>query len=630
MARLWSLKNPLLAVILFCAAGFAGYQQLFSSFAPYDDEGYMMVSLVCFMDGKPLYDETFTQYGPAHYLIQGAVHRASGLPVTHDVTRLKTLAIWLLTALLAGAFICRITASWPLGLAGMLLSFLHLDRLSMEPGHPQELCAVLIVGALLATTFFAERRLNRWLSVLLGIMAGTVCATKPNVGVFLVAGLSAALCLPEPYGGYRRWFVRAVQLAVLLLPVVLMHEVLFSAGGIVLAGVVTFSAASVLLVARNSSAGSSSGQLTTAALFLGMCAVAVFLWCGAVLASGTSIRGLIDGLVLQHAGFGTLFFATSPVKWFALPWSAGALLLAIAATRGNVVAGRIGRTLLAAAACLVALQHLLQSFSPLEHGLTDRGAALFLVGIGTPLLWTLLLPDVVKPLKTGEAIFGRLPRIALCLVAALQPLGVFPTPGTQAAIGSVPLLLAGLLAAWDLRIRSTTLSLVRSPWRSLAGALAMLAVLATVCRDSYLWQRRQGFEPLGLHGAERLRLPPDEVARHRWLTAVLKNESDAFLFRYNGMNSYYLWTQTRPPTALNATCWPVLFDADQQRRILAAVQRCPRLCVVWQNHDWPATTDDAPLVRFLDEQFVPSGRFGDFEVRKRKDASLPSIGQGNG
>ena len=33
------------AVTLLAIAGAAGYQQLFSSFAPYDDEGYLMISL---------------------------------------------------------------------------------------------------------------------------------------------------------------------------------------------------------------------------------------------------------------------------------------------------------------------------------------------------------------------------------------------------------------------------------------------------------------------------------------------------------------------------------------------------------------------------------------------------------
>lgn len=43
---------------------FAGFQQIFSTFASYDDEGYVMLSLVSYQDGKPLYDETYSQYGP--------------------------------------------------------------------------------------------------------------------------------------------------------------------------------------------------------------------------------------------------------------------------------------------------------------------------------------------------------------------------------------------------------------------------------------------------------------------------------------------------------------------------------------------------------------------------------------
>src|SRR5262245_50046453 len=62
-------------------------------FAYWDDEGFFMRALQGFLDGSPLYDETYTQYGPFYYLVAGAGHRLTGLPVTHDGSRLVMLVL---------------------------------------------------------------------------------------------------------------------------------------------------------------------------------------------------------------------------------------------------------------------------------------------------------------------------------------------------------------------------------------------------------------------------------------------------------------------------------------------------------------------------------------------------------
>ncbi|MDH3716653.1 MAG: hypothetical protein OES79_00905, partial [Planctomycetota bacterium] len=128
----------LLVVCAVTAAAFAGYQRLFSTFAAYDDEGYVMISLQSFLSGHALYDETYTQYGPTYYLLQAVLHAGDRLPLTHDVTRFKTLATWLAVAALGAWFLYRVTGQRWLALAGLLVGFMHLDRLALEPGHPQE------------------------------------------------------------------------------------------------------------------------------------------------------------------------------------------------------------------------------------------------------------------------------------------------------------------------------------------------------------------------------------------------------------------------------------------------------------------------------------------------------------
>ena len=62
--------------------------------AKYDDESYVMLSLQTFFQGERLYGETYTQYGPAYYLIQSPLHRWLEIPITHDIVRLKTVLTW--------------------------------------------------------------------------------------------------------------------------------------------------------------------------------------------------------------------------------------------------------------------------------------------------------------------------------------------------------------------------------------------------------------------------------------------------------------------------------------------------------------------------------------------------------
>src|SRR5262245_40424838 len=75
------------------------YFQVFSFFAVYDDEGYLLISLKLFRQGLPLYDTVYSQYGPFYYGFMDVVLSAGRLDVTHDTGRLITVAIWATTSL---------------------------------------------------------------------------------------------------------------------------------------------------------------------------------------------------------------------------------------------------------------------------------------------------------------------------------------------------------------------------------------------------------------------------------------------------------------------------------------------------------------------------------------------------
>ena len=69
-----------------------------TSYAPYDDEGYVLVSVREFLSGGSLYDDVFTNYGPAFYAYKHLLSIFQGTP-THDLTRLTTLYTWMSAAI---------------------------------------------------------------------------------------------------------------------------------------------------------------------------------------------------------------------------------------------------------------------------------------------------------------------------------------------------------------------------------------------------------------------------------------------------------------------------------------------------------------------------------------------------
>ncbi|MEE2706070.1 MAG: hypothetical protein VX988_03410, partial [Planctomycetota bacterium] len=83
---------------------------------------------------------------------------------------------------------------------------------------------------------------------------------------------------------------------------------------------------------------------------------------------------------------------------------------------------------------------------------------------------------------------------------------------------------------------------------------------------------------------------------------------------------------TPPPTAVNATCWPALFDDRRQQNILAAVRDQRRLCVVREHQDWPAE-GGGPLVAYLDGNFEPCIKRNHLEIWCRRSPLRAGVDQ---
>lgn len=597
------------------ALGFAGYQQIFSTFAEYDDEGYVMLSLASFLEGNPLYDQTYTQYGPAFFVLQAGWHKLTGLPITHDITRFKTLGVWLCAAWLCAGIVYKETRNLPLSLAALLLGFFHLERLCLEPGHPQEFCVLGVLGGVFLCAHYqnASTRQAACVTLMLGVLTAVLLMTKLNIGLFLFTSIALLHLLR---GGTDRWTLAALAclaIAALALPFALTLSHLKQLTGFALPISVTASLLATMGVGRALTVEQRDLGLRHALGFGAAAGIGCLLFAAAALISGTSLAGLWHGLIGQHLGFKDSFFTPAPIYGAAVLWAV--LMLDLALTTSQHAARVVGLVRIAALAVLTyaGLEYLTQTFAPLQHGLQDRGAAGALVGWAAPLLWIVLLPgqgfDQSKP--TGPPSAGRL---GLCLVAALQPLAAYPTPGTQMAVGSVVIALGLIVALHDaLQLEHHWL-----PRASLiAQGFAMLLVCTLLVRCSHFYKHRQGLTPLALPGAQHLRVPAETAETHRWLAETLRERTATFVFGEHARNSLYFWTGLRPPTPLNPTFWPFLLGPAQQQRIIEALEQQPRAGVVHA----PFAADlpkDSPLLEYLQSEFRPAETRGSFEIWLRK------------
>ncbi|MBW3598971.1 MAG: hypothetical protein KY475_17075, partial [Planctomycetes bacterium] len=120
-----------------------------------------------------------------------------------------------------------------------------------------------------------------------------------------------------------------------------------------------------------------------------------------------------------------------------------------------------------------------------------------------------------------------------------------------------------------------------------------------------------------------------EVAsQQQWLTCVLQQNADTFLFGEHALNSVYFWTQIRPPTAINATVWPYMLRDGQQERIVASLEQRQRVCLIRDGAYPHASPAGSPLSDFLDANFRRHAVFGRIEVWTMKEAKNRGVSGG--
>ena len=599
---------------LACALGLAGFWLLFTSFKTYDDEGYVLLSLVNFSHGGRLYREIFSQYGPFFYVWSDALHRALGFEFTNTAGRLLTLAHWLGTAMLCAWIVGARTRSFAWALLALAATFAHLWQMTAEPMHPGGLIVFLVALAAWGSAECIERERSRALALVVGVIGAALVLTKINVGVFLFAGAGAWLALNGSGRVSPRIGAWLAGVALALLPWALMRPLLGQPWVVTFALVVSCAAVSTVLAAlparRQSFPG--AGWLWLA----GGAAATVAIVAGFMLVRGTGLNDLIEGVVRAPLRQPSVFS-------FPVLWRPGALALAVLSLAWCAVAPARGwheHPGFVRAAIFVRLGLLAAAvlgwFARLP--VSSMGLAM---SYGVPLIWIL-----VVPLARDEASL-RTARVRawLGLLAVTQALHAYPVGGSQIGWGTfllAPLLvLAGAEAVALLKPQRAT--------RIVAPLAVTVAFGLAAAFASVGWQRWRTSEPLGLPGAEMLRLPELLSARLRTFTLNASVHAGR-LFSLPGVFSFNLWSGRPAPTMANVTHWFSLLNAAQQREIAAQLAADPRAVVVVEREVLRFMRDGGlpvagALHDFLYREFAPVLTAGNYELWCKRGRTIAPL-----
>ena len=581
-----------------------------TGFAGYDDEGYVLASVREFLSGKPLYQAVFSQYGPCYYLYRQVESLFySGLP-TQDTTRAGTAAMWLLTAALMGVFVWLVTRSRLMGAMVWAHTTLYLRPLMNEPGHPQELvlfllALFLVVAALPLTRVRA--------AAALGIVTGAILMPKINIGIYAAFPALLTLLLL----GRKPWDARSYRLmsaAAMLMPVVVMREHLSGSTLNYAAHVTLMIAAACVAASIHSSEVEvrSRNILSCVAAVAGMCV----LLAAYLLFRGTSISSLLNGVLVLPLRFSNLFFIAMPMPVEAVVYSMGgcAIALMFRFSSGWQNFPGMWRAVISGLKLLAGIYILSKSAVPVE-----------VIAYACPFVWLLLVPSE-RDEFSGTGWFAR---ILLALTTVFQTLQGYPVAGSQASWSSVLVIAAAYLLIHDgaAKVLPRELGLGIPPLvRAAASGMAMLAVAILFLSRADLagteaWAKT--LRPLGLTGAERVRVAAPHVSAYHWTTANLQAHCDG-LVTMPGMYSLNLWSGLPLETGFNATDWMKLLTPGQEQAVVDAIRKKQRPCAAYAAEVakfWlQGSFEDfrsQPLVRYIfDLTPVPSvSSFGAAEIR---------------
>jgi hypothetical protein len=595
-------------------AAYLGYLWMFTGFAAYDDEGFMLGALRAFMSGQALYDKIDIQYGPFYFEFFGLLG-ALGVPFDHDSGRLVTLAVWLAIALLAGVAVFVFTRNLALGLCTQLITFGTAVTLTNEPMHPGGLVLLLIIGIASVALISAGRWSGPWPFFAMGAMAAAAILTKINVGGFAAISIAFACVLTFPALA-RRWPIRLVAAAGFVVVPLLLMKAYLDQGWAQRYAFHVCLCALALVVATSTSRPDPNRRLSLVAwLFAGGAALS-FVVVAVALMRGSSPNGLLHGMILyplQQAGAFAirLSLPTSTLAWDAVSLGGAFLwtLYRLLARRPEVAIEGAIRLLAGLVIWVILLGDI--------HipGLFQLSSLNNRLALPLALAWV-----VAAPRGTPDG-FEKLDfiRALVPALAILQSLHAFPVAGSQLGFAALTLAPVGAICIAD-GVAQLGLTRVRL---QLATSLLFLTIVVSWLPPA--WQHSRAAYassiPLGLPGASRVHVAADRAVLLRQITQSLRDNCDTYI-SLPGMDSFYIFGQLPPPTPPTRWMW-LIDDVPQEQAVVEAGKRINRLCVI-ENDDliklWSQgrQVPNGPLQTYIQEDFVQAYSFDHYSILVRR------------
>ncbi len=613
---------------------YAAYGVMFSVFMFYDDEGYVLTSYRAFIEHGALYDKVYTQYGPFPFALYQLLSLA-GFPLTHTAGRFFTLAIWAGAALGCAALVGKATRSLALQLAVLAATFVYLWVLASEPSHPGGLIVALTVGlAVAGCHLVSANRIRAW-AIGVGIVTALLALTKINIGAFVACAAIAWWALHHTDSRVVRLARWILPLAAIVLPLGLMRPLLGVPWVQNFAVIFACSAIAVIAAIARTAAPRTGWADAGAALATGFGTVLVVL--GVVMARGTALGDLLDGILLaplRHpVSFSLRYLWPSGIMAVAFLSLALALVARFWHRREPLMVDTLiaGLRLVAAGAL---------AWNLARYPMVSPDYLTFAWAL--PCLWLFLWPLATENASQSPA------RAWLGLLLLGQCLHVFPVPGSQIAWGTLLALPLAAMGGWEAAVwLSQRLQPSAARSRLAASAAASKGIATTrdlrvsalvgkigliVFAGVMVWKftgiaaRYQDDEDLRLPGAETLRLPAPFTATLRTLVVNAAAHADV-LFSFPGMFSFNLWSGVPTPTLTNVTHWFSLLNEVQQNEIIRALEAQPRAVVIAHREHirfltGRGLTPRGPLRDYIDQRFEVAFTIDDYEFRVRSGRSI--------
>ena len=584
---------------------------MFNGMAWFDDEGTLLVGFRSLLDGQRMYDDIFSLYGPLYNALYGLIYVVLGVPLTHTADRLIAAVLWLSYSAGFAAFCHRLTRSVPTTLFAYVLVLIWLKPLRESPGHPEELCLLLLATVLLIACAIERSRNSAALAAIGAAVAG-LALTKINVGVFVGGGVVLALLRITTRGAWTRIATPLVATALLLLPFVV-EGLLFDFEWVKVYSIFSELVISAALLTFLTIPRQSILRPTDWWVIAAGGSVACLTTVGGMMLAGSSGLAILHAMLPQAADFMRNWYVP---LYIGLPGMLSALASLVTAL----------------AYCISRSSTRLRSYGDLGGAVLKLGfviVAVTLLGhpgmafrLLVPFCWLLAVPPAGLPWRHAMA------RGMVSLIGATMSLYPFPVAGSQVSIGSVLPIMAVPVLAYDLiqavQQREAVKRLLVSSQLSLLTVFAVLSIGAALTLRSALayWQR----VPLDLPGTSLIRVDEPRAADLRWVTEQLR--SCASSYSMPGLWSFAFWAGHSPLTAQNSNDVLAFIKPDQQQRIVQKLSQKAGLCVVY-NPTYLRTFDrgqiqaDPPLVHYLHTSLVPVAQRSGFVILKQAASAPP-------